>query len=74
MAASAFGVLLAYLIVAYLLAPAYWKRYVHKHPSLEDVPDVTFTADGIPADPINVALIGTKPEDIASHIDTPCAS
>src|SRR5262249_37440119 len=54
--------LVAYAAVAYLLMPALWIRYGHKHPSLEDVPDVTYTADGIPADPINVALIGTKAE------------
>ncbi len=55
-------VLVAYLVVAYLLLPDLWKRYTHKHPSLEDLPGVTYTADGIPADPINVALIGTKAE------------
>jgi len=54
--------LLAYLAVAYLLLPQFWKRYAEKHPSLDDVPHVAQTADGIPADPINVALIGTKAE------------
>src|SRR5262249_22925173 len=54
--------ILAYLAVAYVLLPALWKRYTHKHPSLEDLPGVTSTADGIPADPINVALIGTRVE------------
>jgi hypothetical protein len=54
--------LLAYLAVAYLLLPALWTRYTRKHPSLEDLPGVTYTADGIPADPINVALIGTRVE------------
>jgi hypothetical protein len=54
--------LLAWAAVAYLLMPALWIRYAHKHPSLEDLPGVTYTADGIPADPINVALIGTKTE------------
>jgi hypothetical protein len=54
--------ILAYLAVAYLLLPALWKRYTGKHPSLEDLPGITYTADGIPADPINVALIGTRVE------------
>src|SRR5262249_26429325 len=54
--------ILAYLAVAYVLLPALWKRYAHKHPSLEDLPGITYTADGIPADPINVALIGTRVE------------
>ncbi len=56
------GLLLVYLAVAYVLVPALWKRYAHKHPSLEDVPGITYTADGIPGDPLNVALIGTKAE------------
>lgn len=54
------GVVMAWLVTAYLIAPALWSRYAHRHPSLEDVPGVTYTTDGIPADPINVALIGTK--------------
>ena len=52
--------LLAYLAVAYLLLPALWKRYTHKHPSLEDLPGITHTAAGIPGDALNVGLIGTK--------------
>jgi hypothetical protein len=54
--------LLVYLAVAYLLLPNLWKRYTHKHPYLEDLPGITYTGDGIPADPINVALIGTRAE------------
>jgi hypothetical protein len=57
-------VLLAWLAAAYLLVPAWWKRYARRHPSLEDIPGVTFTADGIPADPINAALIGTRAQMI----------
>src|SRR6266851_7802547 len=58
------GLLLGYLVVAYLVLPAFWIRYAHRHPSLEDIPGITHTADGIPGDPINVALIGTKAEVI----------
>ena len=52
--------------------PAVWKRYVHRHPSLDDVPGITQTGAGIPGDPVNVALIGTKAEvvpgpDIKTH-------
>ena len=56
--------ILVYLAAAYLLVPSIWKRYTHRHPSLEDLPGMTYTADGIPADPINVALIGTKDDVI----------
>jgi hypothetical protein len=56
------ALLLTYLVVAYLAMPAFWKRYVRRHPSLENVPRVTHTASGIPGDPLNVALIGTEAE------------
>jgi hypothetical protein len=56
------GLLGTWLVAAYFLLPILWKRYAHRHPSLEDLPGVTYTADGIPADPINVALIGTRAE------------
>jgi hypothetical protein len=58
------GGLLVWAIAAYMVLPFLWKVYAGRHPSLEDIPGVTYTADGIPADPINVALIGTKAEVI----------
>src|SRR5215472_9154524 len=54
--------ILVWLGLAYIVVPAAWKRYAHRHPAFEDMPGVTYTADGVPADPINVALIGTKDE------------
>jgi hypothetical protein len=42
--------------------PGLWKRYVRRHPSLNDIPGITRTAAGIPGDPLNTALIGTKAE------------
>jgi hypothetical protein len=54
------GLLLVWLVLAYLFVPTLWKRYAHRHPAFEDMPGVAHTGDGIPADPINVALIGTK--------------
>jgi LssY C-terminus len=54
------GLLLAYLAATYVVLPAVWKRYAHRHPALDDVPGITQTADGIPGDPLNVALVGTK--------------
>jgi hypothetical protein len=52
--------LLAYVVLAYILAPGVWKRYEHRHPALDDIPRLTRTASGIPGDPLNVALIGTE--------------
>ena len=52
--------LLTYLVVAYLVMPLVWTWYVRDHPTLDAVPHITFTADGLPGDPLNVALIGTE--------------
>ena len=52
--------LAAYLAFAYAVMPLWWTRYAHRHPSLEDIPNITYTGDGHPGDPINVSLIGTK--------------
>jgi hypothetical protein len=51
-----------YLVVAYLVMPALWKRYERRHPALDDTPGVTQTGDGHPGDPINVAIIGSEAE------------
>jgi len=46
--------------VAYLVMPLVWTWYVRDHPTLDAIPHITFTADGLPGDPLNVALIGTE--------------
>jgi hypothetical protein len=56
------GAGLAYFAAAYLALPAAWKHYEHQK-RLEPLPAVTLTAQGIPGDPINIGLIGTK-EDV----------
>lgn len=52
--------LCGYVTVAYLAMPFLWERFVRRHPSVDDIPGVTQTSAGIPGDPVNVALIGTK--------------
>jgi hypothetical protein len=59
------GLLLTYLVVAYVVLPAIWKAYETRHPALDDVPGITETADGIPGDPLNVAIVGAEEELIA---------
>lgn len=56
------GLLLAWLVVAYLAMPVLWRIYARRHPSLEDIPGITHTVEGTPGDPLNVALVGTKAE------------
>jgi LssY C-terminus len=54
------AVLLAYLVAAYLALPFAWRRAMARHPALLLVPRVSQTHDGIPGDPINLALIGSE--------------
>ncbi len=52
--------ILLWLTVAYVVMPMVQSRYTRRHPSLADIPGVTHTGTGIPGDPLNVALVGTK--------------
>lgn len=54
------AILVAWFVIAYLIAPVAWKTYARRHPSLEDIPRITYTGDGHPGDPLNVSLIGTE--------------
>lgn len=54
------GLLLLYVIAAYVVIPFGWKRYARHHPSFDENPRITQTADGHPGDPLNVALIGVE--------------
>lgn len=51
-----------YLAVAYVLLPLAWRRHEKRHPALADAPEITHTANGIPGDPLNVALVGSEQE------------
>src|SRR5204863_7216690 len=63
--AAVVGVVAVYLVFAYLLMPALWVRYATRHPALDNLPDITYTHDDHPSDPINVALIGSE-DDLKS--------
>jgi hypothetical protein len=54
------GLLLLYLLTAYLIAPAVWVRYARRHPSFDEIPRITYTGDDHPGDPLNVSLIATE--------------
>jgi hypothetical protein len=57
------SVVLIYVLLAYIVMPFAWSHYEHQR-GLQDLPMVTRTAQGIPGDPLNIGLVGTK-EDIA---------
>ena len=62
------GLLLSYFVIAYLLLPAIWKREAAKRPALFDGPRITHTVDGIPGDPVNVALLGPEADVVRSML------
>lgn len=55
----------AYAGLAYVVAPAAWSRYERGLPARGTL-RVSYTAEGIPADPLNVALVGTRAEVVAA--------
>ncbi len=50
--------ILVYLLVAYLALPWAWKVRTRRHPDLTASPRLTHTTEGLPGDPLNIALIG----------------
>ena len=52
---------LAYVALAYLLLPAFWRHYEHQ-PNLALKPMVTRNSAGIAGDPLNVGLVGNLNE------------
>lgn len=54
------GLLLFWIIAAYLFVPMVWKSYAKRHPAFDENPRITQTDDGHPGDPLNVALVGTE--------------
>ena len=57
-------VLLLYLLLAYVILPLAWRRVTRRHPNLSGGPRVTHTPNGIPGDPVNIALVGSESEVI----------
>jgi hypothetical protein len=56
------GIVLIYLLVAYVAMPLLWRVYERRHPWLENIPGVTQTGDHHPGDPLNVSLVGSAEE------------
>jgi len=62
------AVLSAYVLLAYGVSPAVWRRLMARHPALVDAPSVTLTPEGIRGDPLNIALVGTQDEVVTAMI------
>ena len=52
-------------LLAYVLLPASW-RFQKVPFAISPLSRVTYTAEGIPSDPLNVALVGTRDEVVAA--------
>ena len=59
------GLVLVYGICAYAILPAIWRHYEH-NPKLANSPKVTHTSEGIPGDPLNIGLVGTRAEVVSA--------
>jgi len=61
------AVAVVYFLLAYVILPALWKHYEHE-PGLASLPMVTRTGTGIPGDPLNVGLVGSR-DDVLRAMD-----
>jgi hypothetical protein len=52
-------VAIVYFLLAYIALPALWRHHEHE-PGLASLPMVTRTGTGIPGDPLNVGLVGSR--------------
>ena len=60
LASAALLAIALYGLFAYVVAPDYWQRFTGKHPSVDDVPNLTRGGDGLPGDPVNLTLHGSE--------------
>src|SRR5580704_14522714 len=51
-----------YFLIAYVVLPLFWRRYEHQK-DLAGLTMITRTSTGIPGDPINIGLVGSR-EDV----------
>ena len=56
-----------WLVLAYLILPAFWRHFEH-NPGLADAPKTTLTAQGIPGDPLNVGLVGAEQQVVRAML------
>jgi len=59
-----------YLVLAYLVLPSFWWHFEHL-PAMEPLPKTTLAPDGLPGDPLNVALVGSEADVLGAFAATP---
>jgi len=58
------GLLVIYFVAAYVVLPLVWRTDTKRHPDLSGGPRISHTANGIPGDPVNLALVGSESDVI----------
>jgi hypothetical protein len=61
-------VVAAYLLAAYIVLPQIGKWRAQRHPDLVDGMRITHTAQGLPGDPLNLALVGSEEDVVRAMI------
>ena len=54
--------IVVYFVAAYVAMPFVWFAIEPRHPALDGLPRIARTADDIPGDLLNIALIGVEAE------------
>jgi hypothetical protein len=57
------AIVIGYFFLSYIFLPMLWTHYEH-HPVMESAVKRTVTGNGIPGDPLNVGVVGSKEEVI----------
>ena len=60
LAIGCIGALSSYGLLSYGLIPSLWKAVERRHPALSSGTTCTVTKEGIPGDPLNIAVVGTE--------------
>ena len=63
------GLVVGYLLAAYIILPRVDRWQALRHPDLRDGPSLTHAASGIPGDPLNISLVGSE-EDVIRSLTT----
>ncbi len=57
---------MTYLLVAYVILPQIGKEKAKRHPDFVDGARLTHTKDGVPGDPLNIALVGSETDVVSA--------
>src|ERR1700758_544298 len=68
LAGGLFGLLVTWLLAAYLLIPAFWHVHWSRHPAVTNGPRTTRTGSGNPGDPVNLSFVGSQNDLVSAML------